>query len=66
MGGLKEDIGHNIFLKQPKNIVEVMQFSLYIESKNNATHKSSMGAYTRRKHHFGFHKATLAQPTRIS
>jgi len=39
MGGLKEDIKHEIFLKHPENIMEAMQFSHHIQAKIRATHK---------------------------
>jgi hypothetical protein len=44
MDGLKEDIKHDIFLKHHENIIESMQFSSHIHSKNKATHKSTFGA----------------------
>jgi len=37
MGGLKDDIKHDIFLKQPKYVMETMQFSRNIQVKNKAT-----------------------------
>jgi hypothetical protein len=44
MRGLKEDIKHEIFLKNPRNIMEVMWFVRHIQAKNKATHKSTIGA----------------------
>jgi hypothetical protein len=46
MGGLKEDIKHEIFLRHPTNIMEAMQYAHHIQAKNKATHKSTIGAYT--------------------
>jgi hypothetical protein len=46
MGGLKEDIKHEIFLRHLANIMEAMQFSRHIQAKNKATHKPTIGAYT--------------------
>jgi hypothetical protein len=45
MGGLKEGIKHDIFVKNPENIMEHMQFSHHIQNKNKATHKYTIGAY---------------------
>jgi hypothetical protein len=45
MGGLKEDIKHDLFLKHPINIMEAMQCSHHIQAKNKATHKYTIGAY---------------------
>jgi hypothetical protein len=65
-GGLKEDIKHELFLKHPKNIMEAMQCFHHIQAKNKDTCKSIMGSYVGRRDHFGVHKKTLPQPTRIS
>jgi hypothetical protein len=43
MAILTEDIKHEIFLRHPVNIIEVMQFIRHIQAKNNATHKSTIG-----------------------
>jgi len=66
MGGLKEDLKHELFLKQPENIMEAMKFSHNIQAKNKAKHNSSMGAYIGSKYYFEFRKKTLPQLTRIS
>jgi hypothetical protein len=65
MGGLKQDIKHDIFLRHPTNIMEAMQNALHIQAKNKATHKYTIGAYTSRKDHFGGHKTSVPQPTRL-
>ena len=65
MGGLKEDIKDNIFLKHYGNIMEDMQFDHHIQAKNKDTHKSTMRTYTRSIHRFGVHKTTVPQPTRF-
>jgi hypothetical protein len=44
MGGLKEDIKHEILLRQPTSIVEAMQNPSHIHAKNKATHKYSIGS----------------------
>jgi hypothetical protein len=59
MGGLKEDIKHDLFLKHVENIMEAMQFACHIQAKNKATHKSTIGAYAGSIDHFGVHKTTL-------
>jgi hypothetical protein len=46
MGGLKEDIKHEIFLKHLENIMEAMQFSCHIQANNRDTHKSTTVTYT--------------------
>jgi len=46
--------------------MEVTQFSHHIQTKNNATHKSTIGAYAGSKDHFKVHKTTLPQPTQVS
>jgi hypothetical protein len=56
MGGLKEDIKHEFFLRHLANIMEVMQSTRHIQAKNKATHKSIMGAYIGSKDRFGVHK----------
>jgi hypothetical protein len=61
MGGLKEDIKHEIFLTHPTNIMEAMQSAHHIQAKNKSTHKSTSGAYTGSKHHFGVHKTIVPQ-----
>jgi hypothetical protein len=66
MGGLKEDIKHEIFLRHPVNIMEVMQFSHHIQAKNKSTHKSTIGAYTRSKYYFGVHKKSVPQSTGLT
>jgi hypothetical protein len=33
MGGLKEDIKHELFLKHPENIMEAMQFAHHIQDQ---------------------------------
>jgi hypothetical protein len=66
MGGLKEDIKHEIFLKHLENIMEAMQFAHHIQARNKTTHKSTIGAYAGSRDHFGVHKTTLTQPNRMS
>jgi hypothetical protein len=65
MSGLKQDIKHEIFLRHPTNIMEPMQISHHIQEKNKATHKPTIGAYTGSKDHFGVHKTSVPQPTRL-
>jgi len=62
MGGLKEGIKHEIFLRQPTSIMEAMQDALHIHAKNKATHKYSIGG----RDHFAAHKTTISQPTRLT
>jgi hypothetical protein len=62
MGGLKEDIKHDLFLRQPTNIMESMQNSHHIHAKNKATHKFSIV----RRDRFEGHKTTIPQPTRLT
>jgi hypothetical protein len=66
MGGLQEDIKHEIFLKHVENIMEAMQFSCHIQAKNRATQKYTTRTYVGRKYIFGSHRETLPQPTQIS
>jgi hypothetical protein len=66
VGGLKEDIKHEIFLKHLENVMEVMQFVCHIQTKNKVIHKSNIGAYAGSRDNFGVHKTSLPQPTRIS
>jgi hypothetical protein len=47
MGGLKEDIKHELFLKHHENIMEAMQFAHHIQAKNRATHNSIARTYAR-------------------
>ena len=61
MGGLNEDIKHNIFLRHPTNTMEAMQFSRHIQAKNKTTHKPTIGAYVGNTYHFGVHKTTIPQ-----
>jgi hypothetical protein len=63
IGGLKENIKHDILLIHPTNIIKAMQCSHHIQSKNKATHKSSIGAYAGSIDHFWVHKTTIPQPT---
>jgi hypothetical protein len=53
MGGLQEDIKHEIFLKHPENIMEAMQFARHIQAKNRATHKSTTGTYAGSRYIWG-------------
>jgi hypothetical protein len=62
MGGLKEDITHEIFLRKPTNIVESMQNDHHIHAKNNVTNKCSIG----RRDRFGSQKKTIPQPTMLT
>jgi hypothetical protein len=66
MGGLREDIKHEILLSHPTNIMEAMKFARHIQAKNKATHNSTIGAYTRSRYHFGVHKTIVPQPTRLT
>jgi hypothetical protein len=61
MGGLKEDIKHEILLKHCANIMEVMQSSDHIKSNNKDTHKSTMGAYIGCRDCFWVHKTIVTQ-----
>jgi hypothetical protein len=65
MGGLKEDIKHEIFLKHPKNIIKAMQFARHIQSKDKDTQKSTIGGNTHNRDHFGVHNTIIPQPTRF-
>jgi hypothetical protein len=66
MGGLQEDIKHEILLKHVENIMDVMQFSYHIQDKNRATHKYTTGTYEGSSDIFGAHRETLPQTTQIS
>jgi hypothetical protein len=46
--------------------MESMQISHHIQAKNKATHKSTIGSYTRSKYCFGVHNTTIPQPTRLA
>jgi hypothetical protein len=61
MGGLKQDIKHELFLRKPQSIMEVMKNDRHIDGKNKDTHKYSVGGRDR----FGGHKKTISQPTRL-
>jgi hypothetical protein len=65
MGGLKEDIKHEIFLRHLANIMETMQFSRHIQAKNKAIHNSTIGAFKGSKDHFEVHKTIITQSTRL-
>jgi hypothetical protein len=45
MGGLKEDIKHEIHLKQHENVMEAMQSTQHIQAKNRDTRKYTNGIY---------------------
>jgi hypothetical protein len=66
MGGLKEDIEHDIFLRHPKNVMEAMKYARHIQDKNKATNKSTIVAHAWSKDHFGVHKTSVPQPTRLT
>jgi hypothetical protein len=66
IGGLKQDIKHELFLRHPTNIMEAMQIASHIQAKNKATHKSTIGAYTIRKDCFGVYKTSVPQLTRLT
>jgi hypothetical protein len=66
MGGLKQDITHEIFLRHLKNIMEAMQFARHIQDKNKFAHKSPIGAYIRSRDRFGVHKTNISQPTKLT
>jgi hypothetical protein len=63
MGGLKEDIKHEIFLKHHVNILEAMEFAHHIQAKNRTTHKSTTGTYVGNRDRFVPHRGTMPQPT---
>jgi hypothetical protein len=65
-GGLKQGIKHEIFLIHPTNIMEAMQYDHHIQAKNKATHKYTIEAYTTSRDHFGGHKTSIPQPTRLT
>jgi hypothetical protein len=66
MGGLKKDIKHELFLIHPTNVMESMQPAHHIQSKNRATHRSTIGAYRGRRHRFGVHKTSISQLKRLA
>jgi hypothetical protein len=66
MGGLKEEIKHDIFLKHLANIMECMQSSHHIQTKNKVTHNSTIGTYVGRKYRFRVHKTIVPQLTRLT
>jgi hypothetical protein len=61
MGGLKEYIKHDLFLKHLENIMQAMQFSHHFQSKNKDTHKSTIGAYLGSRDRFGLHNTIIPQ-----
>jgi hypothetical protein len=63
MDGLKKPTKHDIFLRHPTNIMESMKIVCHIHAKNKATHKSTIGSYTRSIDHFWVHKTSVPQPT---
>ena len=62
IGGLKEYIKHEIFLRQPTSMMEVMQNAHHIHAKNKATHKYNIGG----RDCFGGHKKIIPQETRLT
>jgi hypothetical protein len=66
MGELKQYIKHEFFLRHPTNIMEAMQYAYHIQAKNNATHKSTIGAYIRSNDRFGVHKTSVLQLSRLT
>jgi hypothetical protein len=66
IGVLIEDIKHEIFLKQPTNIVEVVPNARHIHAKNKATNKSSIGSRDLFGGHKTTHNTTIPQPTRLT
>ena len=46
--------------------MEVMQSVCHIQSKNKAAYKSIIGAHTGTRDHFGVHKTSIPQLTRLS
>jgi hypothetical protein len=44
--------------------MEDMKISRHIQDKNKATHKSTIGTYTRTRDDFGVHKSSTPQPKR--
>jgi hypothetical protein len=42
-----------------------MQFARHIQTKNKATHKSTIGAYIENKYHFGVHKTSIPKTKRL-
>jgi len=65
MGGLKEEIKHEFFLKHIENIMKVMEFSCHVQANNKATHRSTIGAYACSRDRFGVHKTIICQLTRL-
>jgi hypothetical protein len=65
-GGLKEDIKHEFFLRHPINIMEDMQYACHIQAKNKDTHKYTIGGYIGSINHFGVHKTSVPQMTRLT
>jgi hypothetical protein len=43
-----------------------MQFYGHIQAKDKSTHKSTIGAYERRRDNFEVHKTIVPQPTRLT
>jgi hypothetical protein len=66
MGGLKEYIKHELFLKHPANIMDTMQFTRHIQAKNKATHNPTIGAYVESRERFGIHKTIVPQLKRLT
>ena len=65
MGGLKEDIKHDLFLKNPENDMEAMEFYWHIQGKNRAMHKTTTRTYAESIDWFAPHRETIPRPTQI-
>jgi len=66
VGGLSEDIKHEILLKNLENVLEAMQFYCHIQANNRDTHKSTIITYEESRDRFVPHRETLPQPSQIS
>jgi len=66
MGGLKEDIKNDLFLRRPTHIMESMEYDCHIQENNTDTNKYTNGAYTGSGDHFRVHKTSISRPTKLT
>jgi hypothetical protein len=66
MGGLKQDIKHDLFLRHTTHIMEAMQYAHHIQAKIKATHTYKIGSYTTSIYFLGGHKTSLPRPKMLT
>ncbi len=62
IGGLKDEIKHELLFNNLEYFIEAMQFYHHIQAKNKATHKHTTGTYAGSIDRFVPHKAAQPQP----